>query len=340
MKLNVLMQVAVLGLLAGCGGGGGGGDGGGGGGGNNSNNGPITAQNAPVVASAAQSAISESSDGGASGTDFFVASVSGGPAKDFNLGDLAIDQVLRLRKSQAAGLVTPAAIMDCTGGGSVTDNFSNNDTNPEFTAGDTLSLSFDNCVEGDVLLDGALTITLNSLSGDPAVLGSNYSLAISVTFNNFVVDEGDESGEINGSLTVSANRSSNIETITVSSSALTLRDTSTPSGQVLALNGFSVTEVYDETTGSYTISVTGTLNDSRVGFNIAATTITPLVSNDFSDPTSGSIRLTAGDGTSVTLTATGGGINGDEVRLEVDTNGDGAIDSALNTSWAALDALS
>lgn len=332
MKLHVLMQVAVLGLLAGCGGGGGG-DGGSG-----SNNGPITAQNAPVVASAAQSAISESSDGGTSGTNFFVASVSGGPAKDFNLGDLAIDQVLRLRKS--AGLITAAATNPCATSGTVTDNFSNNDTNPEFTAGDTLSLSFDNCVEGGVLLDGALTIALNSLSGDPAVPGSNYSLTISVAFNNFVVDEGDESGEINGSLTVSANRSGNIETITVSSSALTIRDTSTASGQVLALNGFSVTEEYNEATGSYAISVTGTLNDSRIGFNVVATTITPLVSDDFGDPTSGSIRLTAGDGTSVTLTATGGGINGDEVRLEVDTNGDGTIDSTLNTSWTALGALS
>lgn len=330
MKSHILMQVAVLGLLAGCGGGGGGG-------GNNNNGGPITAQNAPVVASAAQSAIDDSSSGGAVGTDFFVASVSGGPAKDFSLAELAIDQVVRFRsKSQSAGLVTPAATVGCTDGGSVTDVFSNNDTNPEFTAGDTLSLTFDNCVEGGIFIDGRLTLALTSLTGDPAGFASDYSLTIAIMFNNFVVNGDGQSSEIDGSLTVSASRSGNTETVTVSSSSLTFRDTGIPSNPVRVLSGFSVTEIYNDTTGSYTISVTGTLNDSRVGFNVMATTITPLASDGFSNPTSGSIRLTAGDGTSVTLTATGG----DTVRLDVDTNGDGTIDSIINTSWTALDALS
>ena len=332
MKLHVIVHAVALWLLAGCGGGGGGD-----GGGNNNSGGPITAQNAPLVASAAQSAISESSDGGASGTDFFVASVSGGPTKDFNLADLAIDQVLRLRKS--AGLLTTAATDTCTGGsGTVTTDFSDNDGSADFSSGDSLSLFFVDCMEAGVLINGGFTVTINAFTGDPTVPGSNFSLAISLTFNNFVVSEGVESGEIDGSLTVSASGSGSTETITVISSGLAIRDTST--GQVLTLNGFSVTEEYDVTTGAYAISVTGSVNDSRVGFNVAATTLTPLAAAGFTDPTSGSIRLTAGDGTSVTVTATGDGPGGDGVRLDVDTNGDGTTDSTIITSWTELAALS
>ena len=327
MKVRVVIHVAALCFLVSCGGGGGGD-----GGRNTNSGGPITTQNAPLVASGAQSAISESSDGGASGTDFFVASVSGGPDKDFNLADLAIDQVLRLRKSQSTGLLTPSATTLCSGGGEVVDTISDNDFNGEFTSGDAVSLSFNNCVEEGVLFNGIFTIALNGLSGDPAA--GDYSLNVAVTFNNFVISGVGESGEIDGSLTVSANRSGSIETITVSSSGLSLKDTA--SGQTLTLNGFTVTETYNDTAGGYTISVTGTFNDSRVGFNVTATTITSLAASGFTDPTSGIIKLTAGDGTSVTLTATGG----DSVRLDVDTNGDGTTDSTIITSWTELAALS
>lgn len=334
MTVRLLVLLASFPLFVGCGGG----SGGGGGGNNSGGNGPITAQNAPLVVSVSQSAIDDSIDSGADGTRFFVASATrtGG----FNLAQFAIDQVVRLRnssKSLPAAIVIQAAIPlaePCTGGGEIIGVWNDNGDFVD-SAGDTYDITFANCIEGGESLNGSVAIALNELTGDPASGNGEYTIDAAFVFNNLSFNDGIESGAIDGDIRVASDRASNIETITVNSTLLTLTHTALPSNPVTTLSGFSVTETFNVTTGAYSDEIAGSVNDSRVGFNVTADTIVPFAANSATEPTSGSSRLTAGDGSNVTVTAVGG----DDVRLDVDTDGNGTIDSVINTTWTALGAL-
>lgn len=90
---------------------------------------------------------------------------------------------------------------------------------------------------------------------------------------------------------------------------------------------FSTTVTENTSTGAYTILSSGTINSSKLGGTVTISTPTTLRGAGSAYPSSGAIKIT-GANSSVTLTALGS----TSVRVTVDSNNDGLIDSITDTT--------
>ena len=336
MNKKTLTLAAGLGaLLAGCGGGGGGS-----GGGTAVPSGAVTltSDNAQQAAGDAADANEGAVGGGGAGTTLFTGVVTQDSGGGTSVAELIRAQVLRLDRLSgqvalplATGAVT--TVNDtCSGGGSFSATWDDADNDGEFSSGDSFTVTFSGCVEDGATLDGGMSLTGFTLTGDPSVVAP-WSLGADVGFDNLSISEGGTSASIDGDVSLTADTPDGVAISSrLSGSSLTLAI----AGKSLTLSSFTFDYTEDLNTLAFSLSVSGTLQSTALNGSVTLSTPTLFTGIDINTfPTAGTLQIDGASNSRVSLTATGG----DSVQLDIDNEGDGIIDDTQFTTWTALEAL-
>lgn len=197
-------------------------------------------------------------------------------------------------------------------------------------------VSFTNCVDSASSGIANGIMVLSALSFSDVNFVPPWNVSANVKMNDFTVDDGVHVVVLNGSthLTDSMKVDGITETYTLSGGPLVLD----VDGHNSTLSGFSVSLVEDQNTLAYSTSLNGTLATDQLRGDVVLDTLTPFsgINIDLDNPLSGSMVVRGAAHSTLKLTAIGNG----QVRLEVDADGDGAVDAGGTsiTTWTALEA--
>ncbi|GEM_PF-1697739 len=305
----------------------------------------ITAQNSAQASGAAYQGASTASSSGSSGTAVLTGTVTVGGGGSPDLARFARSQLALLASLGytsgtpllVGGVISRSASCDpplAGVPGSVAVSFDDADNNGRLSSGDTLNASFSNCYlasEGKTF-SGAFSLTGLTLTGTPSVAGTVWSATATFSFSNLQISGLAAGDTVQGAFTYSGGSQDGV-TISGSLSGASLSIQRSP-GPTLTLSNFSLSATEDASTGAYSFYGSGRVTDSALGgyvdFQIPSST--PFAGVGSADPSSGSMTVTGANGTRVRLTALGASA----VRLDVDTNGDGAYDLTLSESWSDI----
>jgi len=277
----------------------------------------ITTENAKVIAGVAARTALEN--------DFFVDILS----ENLPIFSIGSQQTL----SSIAGLASPSKLLaaqsglfDCAVFGTVDIDLTV--ANPlTLSEGDVFGFMFTSCNQGTgTVASGGMAVTITALDGDFAsgefLLGMSLEVtALSITQNG---DETSATGIISIEIDTTMPP---IRTITVSVGALA----STSGGMTEVITNMTVTITQDDSmfpTG-VTVETSFTVSSPRIGGDIVVSTSIALQSSGAEYPFVGELRIMAAGNSVIILIALGG----DSVRLEIDIDGDGAMDDSLDTTW-------
>lgn len=339
-KFKSVFGLGVL-VLAGCGGDGGGWD--------LSMSPPvaITEENAVDVAVAAyysmNYALGISNIGFSIGGGFIPLSTNAGAEKSFNLADFAEQQISRVReKGGKADTYRPAAIgkeqEQCTDGGTVTFTWNDADNNGEPSAGDTASISFDNCKEyegaygGTISIDGTISMTLVDWPEDFDALP--YRLEVSFEANKLKLISGAYSGHMNGKFSYLDETEDGDEfKTTVDIGSLAYSYTVEDESWSIAFKDYIASYAFNHDTSKYSVTADGEVDDSDLGGSIRIETQEPFEGSEDFHPTSGVMQVFGANNSSVLGTAMP---DGGQLKLEVDEDGDGTWEYTEYVNWDDL----
>ena len=330
-KLSVLLS--LVSLVAACGGGGGGGSA--------SATPPpvstgavaITAANAATAAGAVDNSLVFATGAGTQAASAPTAAVVTVTGNQFNIIEFSnsVFETIDSLKSQLTPTVIGAIITRssaCSGGGSIDVAHDDIDNNGVLSTGDTLTLLFNSCVRSGITISGGL-----SVSGFTSVKPSTAAFTTTgkISFNSFAYSDGATSGTMNGTINFSVSTSDgNVVNSTISNGSLAVAKT----GATLTLSGYSINQTNNKSTGAYTLSASGTVTSSALGGTVTFTTTTPYQGTGTANPSSGAIKITGAGSSSVTVTA----LDSTNIRLDVDSNGDGIVEPPpISMTWAMLD---
>jgi hypothetical protein len=286
----------------------------------------ITAANAAVVASDALNAASVTSDiGGLVGPG--VLGVPAQPGILSKLEQLPLTGVSKVLSPVFEAVVGPI-IENCLVSGTIT--LTGNIANPlTLTAGDTINTVFVNCDDGDgQVLDGAMNMTITAFSG--SVDTGLFQLGMTVLLTNLSMDDGSDVGpaEVHGGFSMMVNTLLYpVTTTAVSGDLLSL----VAAGRSLTMKDFSSDSQVDEGIFpmSYTTIASGVAESSRFDGEASYQTIVPFVSSGGGYPYEGEMLITGAAGSTIRVIA----LDELTVRLEMDYDGDGAVDEIRDITW-------
>ena len=215
----------------------------------------------------------------------------------------------------------------CPFGGSMT--ISATIENPEvLTAGDTFSLNYINCNFGEGLVaNGGMSFTVTSFSGD--MLGEDFSVGFDLDVTGFSMNEGGENVSLDGDISLSMTMTATSSTVTMSGTSLHISN----GVDFYDMAEFSTTTTIDMSMFPESFSMTshGFLMSSDFDGEVEFQTTIALQGSGEGNPVSGEFEVIGADGATVRV------IPMDEfnVRVELDLNGDGAVDTdgTIDMSW-------
>ena len=329
---------AALALLA-CGGGGGGGGGGGAPSVPSATGLVITSANAPSVAAEALET-STSTDATAAGQFVTGIQVDAGASGGSHPQMLASAARALLAKPRTTGPVATGAAVSqaCTGGGSITvDGTTSGAAFP--VAGDSLSISASHCsetVDGTtVVLNGSVSIAITSGSYDSSSAVYPKSVTMRIVSTSLSVSAAGGPKEVfDGDLTLALTETSaSSGSLTATAASLV----STTASHRITLTDYKLEAAQTSTGSTLRVSTNVETNNARFGstpVRYSLTTETPVTVSSSGAVTAGSIRV-SGSNSSLLLNVTAT----DTFSLQVDTNGDGTMDSTSAVTLADLQAL-
>lgn len=334
-KIPAALSLTSAALLVACGGGGGGSAVPG-----QTNASVITPSNAQTVSKQALNGSSTLNGGATSSTSLVTGvSITGDTTARTGLVNAALQQMYKALdvpppSSLATGVTTTAPqTVACPSGGTMTVSVTYANANT-LSNGDSMTVTSNSCVENGAKLNGTLTFTFSDVSA-PISQTSAWSATMALKFTNFTVEENNEVAGTSGDMTLKFNQKA-AQDVAYTISGSSLRATLVKSGAT----------VLDQTLSSY--AYTGSSNSSGVtqsanftfadnlvaaysAYTVATITVFRQTSAS-SYPYTGALTVTAGNNSKATLTA----LDSTNVRIDVDSNGDGIADQSINTTWVAL----
>ncbi len=319
------VSLSVVLVLSGCGGGGGGGTTGG-------TKIPtaavkITATNAESVASSAlSSAEGMTKTSELAGVVGVMVQSSGSSSSVLDISLAKFAQIRGMKLDSATGVVGAVAgstiRLNCANGEEttaitniVTMTFTDKNGNGEPDAGDTVTMSFKNCNNGDTTENGSMSITITSFD-----TSGNLNAAFKVTFNKFSSKDNatNETVTIHGDTTLTMTDNGTTMAVVMTGTSLTM--TSSVDG-AFRMTNYNI--IFSEATnGSYSISANMTLASKLVGGSVIIVTTTPFTGSGDGNPTAGVMVITGAGNSTMTITARS---NGNNVGIVVDEDGAGPI---------------
>ena len=200
---------------------------------------------------------------------------------------------------------------------------------PALTAGDVINVDADNCDDGlGEVIDGLLAFSVGAFEGD--LLSGLYDLTMSMTMTSFSVQTASDLLTSSGDANVSLNTltapsvSAQVSGVSLSTQSNTTSET---------LSNFSSAQTVDagQTPAPYSLTSSGTLDSSRLSGVVTYSTPVTFQGFDTGYPQTGELLVT-GDGSSARLIA----LDAVNVRIEIDSNDDGTVDTVIDTTWAEL----
>lgn len=326
-------------LLAACGGGGGGG---GGTSASNSNPGSsspavgvITSANAPDAVAYAYSGVQDLGTQSNTG-----ASLATGVSVDTPTAGLITASLAQLYKglgvqpvNNLVTGVTASSTGACASGGTISVSVS--EAIPGTVSnGDSMSITANNCSENGEIINGQLTYGFSNLSGTIGS-GTAWGATLTLNYSNLTLQSGGVTISANGDMSLSYSQSgSQNATASVSGSSLQM-NLSESNGTVISrtLTSYSFNGSINGTSNTSSANFTLTGSSPKLGsVTYSVKTNTPFEAIGAANPSVGSMTVTAADKSSATLTA----IDSTNVKIDIDSNGDGVIDQTINTTWADL----
>jgi hypothetical protein len=238
----------------------------------------------------------------------------------------------RLAGKQA--LVTGASIStteQCTGGGTLTivENDVNGNDLPD--AGDSASITANNCLFQGSTLNGGLQLVVNAFSGNINTLP--ISATMTLTFANLTAQSAAASSTGNGTMVLSLNApTSSSQTVSLKSTQFT--STSTYGGATYSRSLDDYTVFVDANTTSSKTSAAGTLTSSAFDSkSVTIATPKPFV-RTFTQryPASGQATATGANGAMVRVTA----VSSTQVLIELDADANGSFETSVTKLWSEL----
>jgi hypothetical protein len=349
MKLRTMMfpfSCLAIVLATGCGGGSNGGDDLG----VDIPNALITtdSSNGQDVAAAVNDAASSAGD-----VDGFVAlSVSeAAPSESYNAEKVAelathlvTDYLAPPTDSTSARAVSPSSGTEtCAMGGSISVNYNDTTTVGVIDAGDSATLSFNNCKESaDSVLNGNISVALNSGTTTNAFdgpVGADWTLNASVGFDRLSVTEMGTTSIVDGDANLMVHYTDASVTTVSHIAGKSLIFIEGTEGVRLTNFDFQVSEDASGGVGAEMCTTTFDfeLASTAIDGRVIVTNVTPFQGACDGDPTSGEL-LVEGDGnTSMQVEVLGT----NSIELRIDGNGnsttnDGDPDLEINLTWADL----
>lgn len=243
-----------------------------------------------------------------------------------------LDKALGIAFLDRAIGLTNTLVVNCAQGGSATITLNAASTR-QVSSGDSVLVSADNCIDGTDSANGAIRIDFTNVTGRPSSTDA-WNGTMTVNFTDFTFDDGNESNTANGGLTLTYDQTA-ARTATFSLTGDSLRVQTAEDGIVAEreLSAFN-------TSGS----VNGDVFTYRTGFTLSGdlenlgespftvNTLTDFLQQESSNPSQGALQVTAGDGSSLTLTT----LDTTNVNIAVDSDGDGTAEQNTTTTWNAL----
>lgn len=239
----------------------------------------------------------------------------------------------------SARLMQPLAVSseteNCGNGGSVVSTFDDRDNNGDISAGDRLSIVFAKCTETDGSeIDGGVVLQVEAVTVNSE---TELDLKGSFDFDNVSARFGATAATLDGSVaaTVAMNDASLRVAFTVGAGALRI-DASAPglTETLIYEQGMrvSIEETYAGATRT-SLAIDGAFSSASLGGRITVATITPFRKDESATyPASGQMIATGAAGSQLRVTA----LDLSNLRLELDTDGNGAFESSQVISWSAV----
>ncbi len=328
MNRSLIILITACSLVAACSSGGQGNGGQGNGGQAPPADMAITPTNAELVTRVSYTAaLASASLGELSGETGLIAAGPGSLTKISGSVSVAANSNVTL-----ANVPLPDQILDCDGGGTITVSADIADlVTFNLSPGDTFGVAFDMCNDNlGTITDGDFDYVVDAFVGD--FLSQLYDLTMSLTLTNFQVTTTDDVLNSNGGATVQLNAlNAPAVAIALNGASLTVDTNSSSETQIDFLS--SQTLDAGISPSPYTMISSGTLDSTQLTGVVQYSTPTMFEGFDADYPHAGVFLVTGGNNSSARLTA----IDNVNVRIDIDTNGDGTIDDTINTTWVELD---
>lgn len=246
-----------------------------------------------------------------------------------------LDPALAAQPRLAAGVIVTSTYACDNANGSYTLAANDANNNNKFDAGDGLTFTFVNCTLAGDTANGAVNIAIKTLTGDLSTAVYNGTVGIAMTNLALTGTSGAYTGDGQFDIALIGTAAhTGSSTVTASSFKSVGRFGATSSTRTLT--GFNVSETHVPDAGGErtTLRMEGTVTSSGLDSrSVTLSTSTPfVVTGGTLYPSSGQAVVAGAAGGSVRITA----VSATEVRFELDTNGDGVIDSSTTRQWAEV----
>ena len=328
-KIQIAAIAALSAAMSGCGGGGGGGD----------DNPPtptlidITAANRDDVAHFTAAGLMALPTTGGS---FGMIPLAAGRTKAAGWSVAPMSMLLLSLRAQgvaASGnrrqaLAVSNTSYPCDFGGSVAESFDDRDGSGTISVGDVETMVYTNCmISADETMNGTARLTVNQIG--------TASASFQMDLASYADSTPQHSLTVNGSVMLGLSTPSSTimqTTLTTSGPVVVAVNTHLAFSDTVTLqNGFAMVESYDSQAGQSSSTFAGRLHSVLAGGMVDANTVAgaPMTLNAADDyPSAGAVRIKGGTGT-LMLNA----VSSASVRLDLDTDDDGVIESSTTQSW-------
>lgn len=225
----------------------------------------------------------------------------------------------------------------CTVSGSLTVSVNDADNSGSLSSGDSMSVTFNSCVETNGALSGALMFTFDTLTGN--FLADAYKASMTMSFDAFAVTASQFSASANGSLTLVVDKTAlNEFTSSVSTPSLAVSGTYAGVIRTRMLSNYTATRnrAPDVTHGYLTThTFTGSLTSTALGSQTIsfATPAAFVIRGTDYYPSTGVLLVTGANNAKLRITA----VSNANVTLELDADGNGSYEVGPNTvAWNTL----
>ena len=200
---------------------------------------------------------------------------------------------------------------------------------PSLTEGDVISVDADNCDDGlGEVIDGVMDLSVGAFEGD--LLSGLYDLTMSMDLTVFSVRTAGETLTSSGDANVIIN---NLAAPSVSAEVSGISMTTQSGTLTETLSNYMSAQTLDagQQPAPYTLNSNGTLDSTELAGSVTYSTPVTFEGFDNGYPQTGELLVT-GDSSSARLIA----LDAVNVRVEIDSDGDGTVDDVIDTTWAAL----
>lgn len=202
------------------------------------------------------------------------------------------------------------------------------------SAGDSIAITASNCQMDAAKLNGGFTVIFESISGTPGAT-SVWNATLGMAFNGFTAVTGADTVSATGDMNMKLTQASAQDvSISATGNSLTIGGNTNGTSAEATLKNYSYAGAVKSrvTTFSANYSLSGSLPKlGTVAYTVKTSTeFKKLAGAAF--PSQGVMTVTAADKTAATLTV----IDGNNISVGIDKNGDGVIDETVATTWAAL----